>query len=638
MNKVITESSIYAELSSLYCSSYGGGVMHSSCTKIVDKINQNMSIFTNYNTLLYNFVAGLSKGYYSSCTNTVSSKQCFETILNLVDLNEFTLEQFKKIANSSTHFVDILCKKVGSVNEFSPDLVTKILYTSNTHLIDEMLNSKKSIYFIPEHYEIICINSKTYSKIAGNTAYSYNNQFLPENTANVSNTYNSKLIMELINRKIKVPKKAIICAIMFSINSNIIKQLIPMGPELCQDYLVSACYGANKEMMEFLLDNKIIPNNQCIPALFTREIPKTFIDLSHYNKYTVNKNLPYSLKDAPYIKAFSDLVNILLKYNYNLEYNDVLYLTRNFIQINQIERYNIKFDSKFLETCSEVGFYPTYNHGLSPDIKCLQKECSKSGNITAIKELIKKHKFKPDNICMQNACRIKSNVATIKYLAECGAPIDEIAVKNIIYATGNNASCFVIDNYLKYLENKNKAVVKVPEIIKEDIKNIQEPVKQEEIKVKPVEPIEQEEDVLLEPTEDEEKPKKKKIVIKKTKKEKETEKDIKKDANKEDYSLVPTKITDKDIVQVPSKFSDYFKLEDNKLSILSFKKILINYLNNKKLIQKGSFNIELPEDLISAIGFDKKYGNTIDIKNLDKFCTFILDSYSSSSSNSQKKS
>ena len=195
MNKVITESSIYAELNSLYCSSYGGGAIHSSCSKIIDKINQNMSIFTNYNTLLYNFVTGLGKGYYSSCSSTVLAKQCFETILNLVNLNEFTLEQFKKISNSSTHFVDIFSKKIGSINEFSPDIVTKILYTSNTNLIDEMFNSKKPIHFIPEHYEIICINSKTFSKSTanqGNVAYGYNNQILPENNANVSNTYNSK--------------------------------------------------------------------------------------------------------------------------------------------------------------------------------------------------------------------------------------------------------------------------------------------------------------------------------------------------------------------------------------------------------------------------------------------------------------
>jgi hypothetical protein len=635
MNKAITEIGIYAELNSLYCSSYGGGVMHSSCSKIIDKIMQNISIFTNYNTLLYNFILGLAKGYYSSCSSTVIAKQCFETILNLVDVNSFTIEQFKKIANSSIYLVDIFYKKVNSVNEFSSDLVTKILYSNNTHLIDEMINSNKLIHFIPDHYEIICINSKTYSKNAGNVAYGYNNQLLTENNESISTTYNSKLVLELINRKIKVPQKAIICAIMFSINSDIIKQLIPMGPELCQEYLVAACYGNNKVMMEFLLDNKLVPNNQCIPALFTRELPKTFIDIARYNKFTVNKIIPDNIKNTHSIKAISDLVNIILKYNYNLEYNDILVLTKNFIQINQIERYNIKFDSKFLEICSEAGFYPTYNHGTTPDIKCLQKECSKSGNITAIKELIKKHKFKPDNICMQNACRLKSNLPVIRYLSEHGAPIDEFAVKNIIYATGNSASCFVVDNYLKYLENKNKAIEKVPEVNKTDKviceDNITEPIEQEEIKLKPIE----QDDALS----DEEKPKKKKIIIKKTKKAKETDdvEEIKVNQNKEDYTLVPTKITDKDTVIVSNIFSNYFKLEDNKLSILSFKKILINHLNNNKLIKKGSFNIELPEDIVNAIGFDKKYGNIIDIKNLDKFCTFILDSYASSTSNSPKK-
>jgi len=642
MNKLTTEHTIFAELNNLYCSSYnyGGGNSHANCTKIIDKVLGNISVFTNYNTLLYNLVNGLCKGYYSSCSSTPKSLECFKQILNLVNFDDFTLEQFKKITNSSAYFVEHFSQKVIEREEYSPDLVTKILYTNNTILIDKMLGSKKTIHFIPEHYEIICINSKTYSNKG---AAGYSNSGLSENTQLVSTDYNSKLIMELINRKIKVNKNAIICAIMFSIHTNILKQLISMGPELSEDYLVAACYGNNKDMMEFLLDNKIVPNNKCIPALFSKEI-KSFIDLSNYNKFTVSKETPYSIKDSGSIKKLSDLVNIILKYNYNLEYNDLLFLTKNFIQINGIERYNIKFDSKFLEVCAEAGFYPNYNHGINPDIKCLQKECGKSGNITAIKDLIKKYKFKPDNICMQNACRIKANLPVIRYLQEQGAPVDEIAVRNITYATGNTSACFVIDNYIKYLENKSKEnPVKTVQVEKKEEVQVKENIPVQKV----IEPIQDNHDNNDEINDDilseEELPKKKKIVVKKTKKVKEVigvEKIEQVKPNKEDYTLIQTKITDKDNIVVPAKFLEYFKLEkDSKLSILSFKKIIINHLNNKKLIQKGNFNIELPEDLLSAISFDsKKYGNIIDIKNLDKFCTFVLDSINNTNiSNSPKK-
>ena len=60
--------------------------------------------------------------------------------------------------------------------------------------------------------------------------------------------------------------------------------------------------------------------------------------------------------------------------------------------------------------------------------------------------------------------------------------------------------------------------------------------------------------------------------------------------------------------------------------MLSFKRILFNYFNNNKLIKKDSFDIELSTELCKAIGFDNsKFGNKMNLKDIDAFCLYILD-------------
>jgi len=129
--------------------------------------------------------------------------------------------------------------------------------------------------------------------------------------------------------------------------------------------------------------------------------------------------------------------------------------------------------------------------------------------------------------------------------------------------------------------------------------------------------------------------KKQNVVIKKTLKKEPQEISV----TKKDWLNEQVNITEKDSVEVSEKFAKYFSYDKEiKLTLLSFKKLLLNYLNKKKLIKKDSFDIELPDDLCDAISFDTKlYNKVFDFRKSEEFCKFVLDKMSSSTKNTTEK-
>ncbi len=661
-------TTIINELNNLYCSNYGNNV-HGTCGKMYDKILNNLSIFNNYNQLFTSFINSNIKQYYL-CHTTNKSIECFKILINLIDIDTLDFNTFKTCVNLNKQYLDCIVNLIIKKKNISSEVISKILYTKNKLLISTLFddNNKLNLNLNESHYNYLCKNNQLIiiNTTINNNYYGRSNLATEENFK-ISTEFNSKIILHLINSKVKVTKKAINYALIHKISPNIIKQLITMGPGLCTDYLIAACHGQNKEMIEFLLDNKIVPTSDCIKALFTSAVNNDIIDINE--KYGKNmfyeKSVPVSPKDSINIKNITELLNILLNYNYTITYDDLIFITKYYVTIPNIQKYNLTFDNKFLEICSEIGFYPPYDHNIKPDIRCLQKECIKSGNLQAIKELVLKQKIKPDNICIQNACIHKANLPTIRFLVDNNASVDYIALKNIISITGNSSTNFVMEEFIKqYLKDMeelkklkkqqhtnppiiaksitNELVInKDNEPQKVVISNIEENKDNKIMKLEHInnqnisDNIIKDDDYISESDDEIPKKKIKKISIKvKTNK-----KDIKSDDNKdniinndiktifEDYTLIKTNIEEKEQISISDKFIKYFNLEkDSKLTILSFKRLLLNYLNNNKLIKKDNFVITLNEDMCNSINFDyKKYDNKLDIKNLDKFCAFVLD-------------
>lgn len=678
---VMTEATMYSQLSNLYCS-YSS--RHSACSTVYANIKANLSLFSNYNNLLTQFINSASKDYYGVCATTYASCELFRTLLDLADIESLDNNTFKSMS-LNIKFLDILTNHIVKIKKISSNLINKIIFSENKILIEKILfNGELELNFIPEHLELICSNSGyfygTGSGLSNN--YKINNNI----TINEFHEFSNKLITEFVNRKTKVTKNAILMAITHNLNLPTIKTLLTLGPVLCEDYLTASCFVLNKDIIDFLLDNKLVPTSKCMQAIFARTITDDLFEhkISHLKISNINKNFPYSIKDIVNIKKYSNIIETLLKYNYKLTYQDVLDATELYIQIDNIEKYNINFDSKFLEICSGVGFYPNYKHNIKADVKCLQKECVKSGNLTSIKELVNKLHIKPDAICMQNACKFRSNLQTIKFLFEKGAPIDHIALKNITYSNGNSSMNFVVDEFIRSFTSKNN---KQDENVKHSGNNLdyeydissdnlsdishdnlsdnesvvskkEKPIeenisqklnnKNEVFESKPAIIKKETEKIAESESEDDSlKPKHtKKVIIKKKKKPEEIKIDdekikettlsdniivknesIKVETKYEDYKTIKTKITAKDEIKLSTKFTTFFNLEkDIKLTVLTFKKILFNYLNNNKLIKKDSFEVELSSELCETIGFDKKkYGNKLNLKDIDIFCLYILD-------------
>ena len=448
MDPHINEDMIYAQLKTMQCYLYGYGNNngHTICKNICELISNNIHVFSDYNLLVNNFITAFNKSNSSSCHSTDAANICFSLILNLIDIKNLDFQTFFIIANFMPKFhksvYDILIK----IPILSEILIEKIFNSRNQAMIEFVLYSAT-----PE--QISLITSKNYNYLAENMPiYKYdprNHRYYAADTATGSEL-NSKYLLELLNKKLMVSKKTISMAIMCGIHLNEIKKLIMNGHPICKDYLIAACYGRNKLVISFLLDNKIVPDTDALNALLQITNPSTFMVLQ---KKLFSK--PYYIKD-PAIKLLAEIVDLLLNYNYQLNYQDILNLTDNYIIINNIEKYNIKFDNKFIELCSEKGFYPKYAHDIKPNLTSLQKECNKSSNLAIIRNLIKAYDIKPDILCLSNACKFRNNITTLRYLVECGVEIDHTAIYNIVRSATMPSIQYITEVYYNQQEKKKK--------------------------------------------------------------------------------------------------------------------------------------------------------------------------------------
>ncbi|MCJ7636331.1 MAG: hypothetical protein MUO21_02470, partial [Nitrososphaeraceae archaeon] len=203
--------------------------------------------------------------------------------------------------------------------------------------------------------------------------------------------------------------------------------------------LVNACHQRDQNLINMLLMCKLIPTKECFEAL----IPNTQYYNSDNNKVAM-------------------IIDMLIQCGYNITYDDVMFALGKKQHINNIKRFNIKFDNKIIEKCSQMGYYPYSEKdiGVKPTLECLRIECSKSGNIKTLKTLVSSG-LKPDIECLRNACKIRNNIANIRYLIEKnGLKCDVECLKNMAQSIGNKALSYVLENTdLQQASNKDKSQV-----------------------------------------------------------------------------------------------------------------------------------------------------------------------------------
>jgi hypothetical protein len=219
--------------------------------------------------------------------------------------------------------------------------------------------------------------------------------------------------------------------------------LILSGCHLDIKALELSCKTGEIPLIHFILDNKIMPNNKCFQEACLYTDSYSFEPKYGYYSY---KNKDKTISKA---KISSQIIDMLIGAGYKLKYDDVIFATQKKILINNFNSYNIKLDGKYLETCSEVGFYPYDLSYIEPTIKCLEIESGKSGNMQNIRKLISTYNLKPNIICLRNACSISNNLHVIKYLIETGnLKIDKRCIYNLLQTINNNSLNFVIREFI----------------------------------------------------------------------------------------------------------------------------------------------------------------------------------------------
>lgn len=227
------------------------------------------------------------------------------------------------------------------------------------------------------------------------------------------------------------------------------KKLLKLNIKIDKKLLDLSCKSNNLPLIKFLLDNKIEPDKETFKNIFN----------SNFNKENIQLVIDY-----------------IISYGYKIDYEDVLLATKYKIQINNIQNFNIKFDQKFVELCSEIGFYPKYNIKIKENIKCLENECSRDSNYNKIKELINSG-IKPNKKCLQNSIKYFKTAKQFELLIDNGYDVDLDDIMYYIDTNSHKASNIfkilkiLMLNYEKNLKNNNNSNISSNKEIKNSINN-----------------------------------------------------------------------------------------------------------------------------------------------------------------------
>jgi hypothetical protein len=400
-NDIIVSDALIRKMAATQCDMS----RHTQCYAVTDEINKHINAGVIFNDIFLKayiqFLTRDSHYYYSrtqQCITYAYHKKVFEKLLQYIPVTD---ECYVLLAKKNTKYIiEIL---LDLKYQLSDVLFSTALINKNAELVTYLID--KNVF--------------TYT-----TEHLYQAQMALLNT----------VVNALLNSKVIPDEKCLNLAITQKNEENA-KLMFALGAKLNDQVLIIACTSLNMPIVKLALENKIKPTAECFNAI---------IKGTKVNPYYGNR---YNRYNAPNKQLESDIIELLIQFGYQVTYDNVVEATRNFIKINDIDRFDIKLDEKFLEVCAEVHYYP-YKLDIAPTTKCLEKECTKSGNITIIKEIISKG-VKPDSACLEQACKHKANLATIKYLVEHGAKMNVDCLKAIATTVGGSVLQYVVTEFCK---------------------------------------------------------------------------------------------------------------------------------------------------------------------------------------------
>jgi len=553
-----------------YCGYNGGHVRCSEVVKLIDKhltyITDFTKFFNSYGTQFLMRTHG-GYGYNQPCHAQFDVKTVSEKLFKLAEFEKIEPNIIKYILKNIPSYSHFVIENLKTVH-ITKDNINIILSINHKEVYDYIFVEKNSPLYTSNMYETLLFNQDIIMYNQPNTGLQKQNDLI---------TTLEKYIDILINNNISPTKTAIEYAIIK--NFGFVDKMFLLGEKLCDDYLIAAFYGRNIKIIEFLLDNKLKPTSNCIMALFQYNE----IKLKFNNIIAQNSVMPYSSYDSNSVKQIEKFINILINYNYNFTYPDILLCTQHYITIPSIEKYNIKFDEKFYEICL-TSFFPKYEIDITiTDETFFERACQKNPSINILRELVEKYKLKPNSQCLINLCQSRANMQSIRYLIEKGAQVTIDVVK-----TSWSWSSSVINSYLF---NEFYAVYKKKEV---ELNKILFP------------PIEKKE----ENNEIEEKPKLKKPAPK------ESDNDYTKPIELS-YDITTE-------VSLNNKLSKLLSTTVKNVNIIILRQLLYKYFMKHSLIDSSVFIVKLPDEIIKLL--DLKY-KTINLREIEILCCDIIDKH-----------
>jgi hypothetical protein len=368
--------------------------------------------------------------------------------------------------------------------------------------------------------------------------------------------------------------------------------------------LENASITCNVELILFLLDHRLIPNKRCFDAILE------------------SKSLKNNIKKC---------IDIYIGCDYKLTKQDILKCLKSEIIIENIDRFDIEVDDDIAQLCYEHKLKPeTYN--LIPNIKTLQSMCI-NGVFADIKTFIKNNThIIPNEQCVINACK-RSNIALLEYLVKNGAVFTfQCLIK--LSGTSRARSSIAVNLFAPVYKKQSDELEKLKKeiLIKDNIINASQ--KSSTNKTSQEINIDKNINVNID-----DKKLKKEILIKdniinasqksstnKTSQEINIDKNI--NVNIDDKILtivVPKSITipkrQRQKVNPPQQLVKYLKLNNDKLSFIESRLLILKKIKNEKWFGKTKTLINLPADFRKILQIDiDGFINFTDLDKIVKLC------------------
>jgi hypothetical protein len=133
-----------------------------------------------------------------------------------------------------------------------------------------------------------------------------------------------------------------------------------------------------------------------------------------------------------------DNINVFEQFHYDIDQDDLYFLTGKYIRLSNPVQYNITFDQAYYEYCCAKNIF-LYNVTGQNTLNLLKLCITEKCKITAIKKIIKSG-IKPDITCLELACKHRNYNAVVKLIRKEGNLTPNITCyKNMVAACSTAA-------------------------------------------------------------------------------------------------------------------------------------------------------------------------------------------------------